>query len=143
MSNTPISPEVIAAYERTEYLFLKKNGTSARLRCGVPSTAARELIGAFHEQGAFFITAFNPYSVRQHNMLNQDANYRLRRNIDEMGAGCLMAQAIDPSSVWPVESGFFVIGPTLDEACILGTKFKQNAIVWVASDGVPRLVLLR
>jgi hypothetical protein len=50
-------------------------------------------------------------------------------------------QGEDPS--WLAEASFLVLGLGREEASDLGRKYGQNAIVWVGSDGVPELVLLR
>ena len=48
-----------------------------------------------------------------------------------------------PSNGWQGEASFLALGATRDQACDLGTRFEQNAIVWAGADVVPRLVLLR
>lgn len=50
---------------------------------------------------------------------------------------------IDPAGQWPQEKSFFVLGVDLETARAIGQHFKQNAIVWIQSDAIPHLVLLR
>ncbi len=50
-------------------------------------------------------------------------------------------QGEDPS--WPAEASFLALGIDREAASDLGRKYGQNAIVWIGSDGLPELVLLR
>jgi hypothetical protein len=47
-----------------------------------------------------------------------------------------------PSTAWG-EPSFLVLGVSLETARELGVRHEQNAIIWVGSDAVPQLVLLR
>ena len=50
---------------------------------------------------------------------------------------------LDPADSWPAEKSFFVPGLDLNTSQSLGQQFDQNAIVWIDSDAIPRLILLR
>lgn len=50
---------------------------------------------------------------------------------------------VDPSGKWPPEKSFFVPGLDLNTARSIGQQFNQNAIVWIDSEAIPRLILLR
>ena len=51
--------------------------------------------------------------------------------------------AADPTGAWPEEKSFLALGVGEDTARKLGNRFRQDAVVWVRSDAVPRLLLLR
>ena len=72
-----------------------------------------------------------------------NAQQQLLRQLSLEGFPALNALGIDPSGDWPGEESVFVPGLSLDRAKLLGSKFGQNAIVWVGPDAVPQLVLLR
>ncbi len=48
-----------------------------------------------------------------------------------------------PDGAWPAEKSLFVFGVDLETARMLGVRYRQNAVVWVGEDAVPKLVLLR
>lgn len=50
---------------------------------------------------------------------------------------------IDPAKLWPTEKSFFVLGLDLNTSKSLGRQFNQNAIVWIGSNAIPQLILLR
>lgn len=90
-----------------------------------------------------FITAWNPYSkptVAQENARLQQA---LVQSIQGMHLQALPGLGQHPSSQWPREESFLVLGLDLTRAKALGEQFGQNAIVWAGPDAVPNLVLLR
>ena len=49
---------------------------------------------------------------------------------------------IDPAGVWPTEKSFFTPGIDINIAKSLGQQFRQNAIVWIDRDTIPRLIFL-
>ena len=49
----------------------------------------------------------------------------------------------DPQGVWAAEASVLAFGVGRAEACGLGARHEQNAVLWVADDAVPRLLLLR
>jgi hypothetical protein len=55
----------------------------------------------------------------------------------------ILSEGKHPSDDWPIEASYLVLGIALNEACELGKKYEQNAIVWCDSTCLPRLVLLR
>ena len=45
-----------------------------------------------------------------------------------------------PDSHWPGEPSFLVFGLSGEEACTMGQRFAQNAIVWTGSTAIPQLI---
>ena len=49
----------------------------------------------------------------------------------------------DPSGEWEGEPSFLILGISKKSAKELGTKYRQNAIVWCDTDCMAELLLLR
>ncbi|PXW86452.1 uncharacterized protein DUF3293 [Nitrosomonas sp. Nm84] len=89
------------------------------------------------------ISAYNPCSQLQSNEDNLDAHESLKHCLSRHSYPMIESLNIDPTGIWPTEKSFFVPGLDLDIARSLGQQFNQNAIVWIGSDAIPRLILLR
>ena len=74
---------------------------------------------------------------------NQAATIRLREQLIRYFPHIYRGESIDPAGEWPAEASFLVLGIDSATAGIIGRKFNQNAIVYVGTDAIPRLVLLR
>jgi hypothetical protein len=48
-----------------------------------------------------------------------------------------------PINSWEGEESFLVLGISLAKASEVGRKYDQNAIVWIDTDAIPQLILLR
>lgn len=142
MSVSEVPAELIEAYKRTQYLMQTENGEIV-LRIGEPSKALAELIEAAAAEGGAFITAENPFSQQLTADENKVRHDRLREDLAELGALIIdgAGQGEDPS--WPAETSYSAIGITRDQACALGIKYEQNAIVWIDATGTGELILLR
>ncbi len=141
-SQTKVSKTVINAYNTAHYrvkvpddsfvlLIKKKSGPLAALMkdLGVASAA--------------FLTAYNPYSQKTNVNVNVRAQKALRNDIEKLGMVFYEGTGEDPSGQWKVEPSFLVLGISLETAKAIGVKHGQNAVVWVDSDAVPQLMLLR
>jgi len=142
MSVSAVPAELVEAYNRTQYLMQTENGEIV-LRIGEPSKAIAELIEAAAADGGVFITAENPFSQPLTVDENKDRQDRLRKDLAVLGALVIdgAGQGEDPS--WPAEASYSAIGITRDQACELGIKYEQNAIVWFDATGTGELILLR
>ncbi len=92
---------------------------------------------------AAIISADNPYSRQLSNEENLIAHESLRNFLRQHPYPMIESLNIDPTNLWPAEESFFVLGLDLNTAKSLGQQFNQNAIVWIGSDAIPRLILLR
>jgi hypothetical protein len=110
------------------------------------SESLSQLFNTSGHRCAAFLTACNPFGVRQDPESNRAVCAALRNRLNEyispsdrviQGAGC------DPSGGWPPEESFLVLGLDLEAARVLGREFRQNAILWAGPDAIPRLILLR
>ncbi len=142
MPVSKVPAELVEAYNRTQYLIKPENGEIV-LRIGEPSKAIAELIEAAAANGGAFITAENPFSEPLTVDENKDRQARLREDLAVLGALIIdgAGQGEDPS--WPAEASYSAIGITRDQACELGIRYEQNAIVWIDATGTGELILLR
>lgn len=115
------------------------------LRIGVRSEPLAELLRQHVNKagaGAAFISACNPFSQP----LSADENAALHRQLgSELQAGGLPhweGIGQHPGNGWPGEPSYLVLNLGCDEACSLGRRLQQNAIVWVGADAVPDLLVL-
>ncbi|MFN3474418.1 MAG: DUF3293 domain-containing protein [Blastomonas sp.] len=141
MAGTKIADELVAAYRDTEFL-VGPPDVGFILRVGRRSDEIASLLRSADGNGATFITAENPFSqtlTAQENAINQA---HLRTDLIDLGATVLEGQGQGQDKMWPPESSFLAIGLTHQQACDLGTKYQQNAIVWIGLDLIPELVLL-
>lgn len=142
MSRTSLDPTLVQAYRRTRYS-AGLDGDAIVLRVDVPSPAMAAAIAAAGAPGAAFITAENPYSTQSPAHDNAASQALLKSELAALGATVFegVGQGDDPT--WPGEASYLAVGISRDQACLLGRKYQQNAIVWIGANGTPELVLLR
>ena len=137
---TLIDETTLQAYRETIYRVVGDDGFS--LRIGVRHNFLARLI-AEHGFGAAFITAYNPFSIPLPEKENRGRHRALREVLVSMRLNFLEGSGQHPSGDWMAEHSALVLGVTIEQARGIGAQFGQNAIVWVESDGVPKLVLLQ
>lgn len=94
---------------------------------------------------AAIVTAYNPWSELRSRGENEAARQRLETELSRVGLDFLptLAHGTGPeASSWD-EPGALVDDIDADSAVRLGTRYGQNAIVWIGEDGVPVLVASR
>lgn len=139
---TEISPELLAAYQATEYWVCAMRAPFC-LSIGQRSGPLARL---FNESGcgcAAFITAHNPFSEPHSVLANGEAHERLRKALSRHSTVLIEGVGRDAARLWPEEKSFLALGLPLPEARRVGKFFRQNAIVWAGSDAVPGLIVLR
>lgn len=141
MSGTVISDALVAAYSATNYRVISADSPFA-LRIGLRSDELARLFVLTGQQGATFITAENPFSQAVSAEENAANQARLQRDLTKLGATVLEGAGEGQYPEWPAEASFLAIGLSRAQACDLGRKYRQNAIVWIDADAVPELVLL-
>lgn len=141
MSGTVISDALIAAYSVTNYRVISADNRFA-LRIGLRSDELARLFALTGKQGAAFITAENPFSQAVSAEENAANQARLHHDLTKLGATVLEGAGEGQDPEWPAEASFLAIGLSHAQACELGLKYRQNAIVWIDADAVPELVLL-
>ena len=140
--DTAIPDELVTAYRATEYRVTSSTHPFV-LRIGRRSEDLADLFVQTGKTGATFITAENPFSqtsTMQENAANQAC---LHHDLSAAGATILEGSGQGEDPAWPAEASYLAIGISREQACELGRKYRQNAIVWIDADGVPELLLLR
>ncbi|SEM73012.1 DUF3293 domain-containing protein [Nitrosomonas marina] len=107
------------------------------------SAPMNKLMTAKQVSNAAIITAYNPLGRRQSAQNNREAHVTLQGALDRRAVCLIESTNLDPAGTWPDETGFCVLGVRFETVCALGLRFRQNAIVWIHNDAVPRLHLLR
>jgi len=142
MSNTGISADKIRAYEATVYKIQFGRATIA-LRLGKYEPRLLDIYATYGANCAALITAFNPWGEQQRQDLNLADHQSLGDYLRLFSPDILAADGADPDGTWPPEPGYLVPGMRQDSAIAAGLQFRQDAVVWMGADAVPRLLLLR
>jgi hypothetical protein len=136
----PPTPELIAAYEKAQYVVLGE--PELVIRIGEPNPDLDELLEAEGAATAAYITAANPRSEARTAWENEIANAALVQSQTEAGYPCYEGEGRDPQGRWKAERSVLVIGISRPDAEGVGRVFGQNAIVFVEKGRSPELVLL-
>ena len=136
-----VSRELIDAFLATHYR-VTSDAAAFTLRIGEHSPALAALYARCGLRTAAFISACNPSSEPQSEAVNAAAHVSLREALERRGIGFIEGAGVAPDGSWS-EQSVLALGISLEAAKALGDAFRQNAIVWVAEDAVPRLCLLR
>ena len=142
MTQTAISAVKIEAYKSTNYIVLADAGEFT-IRVDQYSEALADLFRSTNRQSGTFITAYNPLGRARESKANEAANQRLSEYLRSLGARVIDGAGADPTGEWPPEPSFLALGIDLAAAQRIGKLYKQDAIIWIDSDAVPRLILLR
>ncbi|ATX77092.1 DUF3293 domain-containing protein [Reinekea forsetii] len=141
MTGTVTDAQMIQAYEETEYRVLGESPFVLKI-----GQANSDLLRLYRQQSvstSVFITAWNPFSHAYDDTHNNKFNLDLAHDLVALELNFIDGIGQHPSGDWPGEDSFLVFGTTIDSAKLLGVTYRQNAIIWSDSDGVPQLVLLQ
>ena len=105
----------------------KNDGVARLYKCRGASSAA-------------YLTAWNPMSVPQTLEQNEAAQAQLIAHLHAHGLTFYEGSGRDPTGQWPPEKSLLIIGISAVDACALGRRYAQAAVVIVAADAVPRLM---
>jgi len=136
----PLAPELLAAYEKTDYAVFGE--PELVLHVGEPNPDLDELLEAEGVSTAAFITAANPGGRARSGWENEIANAALVESQTKVGHACFEGEGRNPDGSW-TEKSVLVVGIARAEAEIVGRAFGQNAIVFVERGRPPELVLLK
>ena len=142
LAQSVIAKNLISGYRGTDYQ-IGADFDSISLRIDQYSEPFAKLLTASKHPCAAIISAYNPCSQLQSNEENLAAHESLKNYFGRHSYLMIESLNIDPTDLWPAEKSFFVLSLDLSTAKLLGQQFKQNAIVWIGSDAIPRLILLR
>ena len=139
---TQIPAEKIEAYLKTNYRF----GEGLDAVTLQINRLSAELARVYASSGitcGVFITAYNPLGEARNIETNDAANESLAADLAALSTRVIEGAGADPSGSWPEERSLFALGIDLEVARSLGARYRQDAIVWVGADAVPKLILLR
>ncbi|MDD5241978.1 MAG: DUF3293 domain-containing protein [Sulfuricella sp.] len=142
MPSSVISPDLVAAYREADYL-VETVDAPFTLKIGRSSPELRTLLKTHHADGAAFLTACNPGSVRCSGAENDRAQKALLDDLHSQDLLAIGGVGRDMSKNWPGEPSFLVLGLDLERARELAEKYRQNAFVWADGGGIPELMLMR
>jgi hypothetical protein len=130
--------ELIQAYKETDFNVYEPKIT---IKVGQVNHELDRLLNMNNCITWAYITAWNPYSELTNDRTNEEKNNQLRNDLtgyilfDGEGVGC------DES--WQPEKSFLILGIALDEAILIGKKYRQNAIVVGTIDEKPQLIWIK
>lgn len=142
MIETKIHPEKVRAYMATDYR-LGHSDSDIILNIGKESDRIRLVFDSMGVDCGAFITAYNPQGSIQSDEANNEGHSQLANEIERRGLASIEGSGSEEGTEWPSEFSYFALGLALEPAKIIGTQFDQDAIVWVGSDCIPQLILLR
>ena len=138
---TRLSPGLIAAYRGT--LYRVHSTPTLDKRIGHRCLATERLMHRHRVRTAAVLTAENPGSRRQPDLVNRIRARRLDAALKHLGFKWLPTSAIDLNGLWPSEVGRFILGPSLADIARLARRFDQNAFIWVMIGRPTGLILRR
>jgi hypothetical protein len=123
-----ITPALVQAYAQTHYTV--HHTPAFTLRIGQPCCALDALLLQSGQDGAAFITAWNPMSQPLSDAQNRERQASLAAQLDALGRQTLPGIGQHPTGNWPGEESLLVIGLELPKACELAREHQQLAFVW-------------
>jgi hypothetical protein len=139
---TQIHPDKVRAYLATDYQ-IGHTAQDIVLTIGQRSEPLAALFAANAVDCGAFLTAYNPLGTVQSDAANDQAHAELARKLHTLGLQSIEGSGSEEGTDWPSEKSYFALGLDLEYAKEIGAYFDQDAIVWVGSDAIPQLILLR
>jgi hypothetical protein len=141
-AGTQIHPDKVRAYLATDYR-IGHTSQDIVLTIGKHSKRLAVLFAINDVDCGAFLTAYNPQGTVQTDAANDRAHAELAAKLQALGFQAIEGSGSEEGTDWPSEKSYFALGLALEPAKELGTHFDQDAIVWVGTDAVPQLILLR
>lgn len=130
--------ELAFAYENACYRFHAGSRT-IRFKTAHTCEYIRHLLRHDCAAGALFITAWNPYGVTKNAADNNRANEALLARLTTLNLRVLTGDGASPDNVWH-EDSFLAYPVTTEQALALCRRYNQNAVVFIDSSGMARLL---
>ncbi len=140
--SSPISAQLITHYTQALYR-IGATAESITLRIDQYSAPLAQFLTASHQSCAAIISAYNPYSELLSDAENLAAHEALGKFLMDHAYSVTESLNMDPIGTWPAEKSFFIPGIDINTTKSLGQQFRQNTIVWIDRNAIPRLILLR
>lgn len=141
-AKSALPEELISHYLAAQYQ-VWINASLVILQIGFQSAPLAALLQATGNRSAIYVTACNPAGELVSLQENQFAMARLYEKLLCYSNHIYRGAGIDPSGKWPAEESLLALGIDLSIAKKIGDKFRQNAVIWIDSDAIPCLILLR
>ena len=141
MSDSVLPPDLIRAYQETEYRVHAEPPFTLRI-----GQLSPELVQEYETRKASccaFLTACNPFSQKLKPEQNAERQEALAKALKSRGLNFLEGLGQHPSNGWEGEPSYLVFDLSLEAAKAMGRSFEQNAVVWVGPEGLPELIVLR
>jgi hypothetical protein len=126
------------AYRATAYV-VRLPESLLTLKIDEPS----EILGQLLTDGGYptwaFISAQNPGSCLLDETENSMRHQTLLAAVNQLGLIHFEGTGIPPTPDWPPERSLLILGIKQHEAHALAVQFGQNAVLFGAQDGIPRL----
>lgn len=132
--------QLIAAFRATHYEV--HAAVPFVLRVDAPSPRLDEILTVHAADCAAFVTAWNPFSGRQSETVNQAAQAHLEEELRRRGYTLIAGIGVDPCGQWPGEPSVLVLGMARPEAVEIGRACRQHAVVWARRGAPVELVLI-
>jgi hypothetical protein len=139
---TQIHPDKVRAYLATDYR-LGHTSQDIVLTIGQRSERLAALFASSGFNCGAFLTAYNPHGSVQPDTANDQGHAELGGKLKALGLQIIEGLGSEVGSDWPAEKSYFALGLSLETAKAIGTRFDQDAIVWVGPDAVAQLILMR
>ena len=138
-----LDPDLLKAYEQTDYWCagLGRNDDFI-LNINQFQPDLKVIYEIFSLNCAAYLTAFNPFSKSLSEAENEQRQNALIKKLESKGYSCLAGEGRPRTVEWKSEPSVLVPGLSQEDACLIGREFQQNAVVWVGSDCIPKLLVL-
>jgi hypothetical protein len=135
-----LSPELLAAYNKTDYAVF--GAPELVLHVGEASPELDALLASEGAATAAYVTAANPRGRVLSEIENHVACAALCDAQIRAGYACYPGEGRDPQGKWTAEPSVLVVGIARGDALALGRALEQNAIVFVERGLPPELLVL-
>ena len=130
--------DLIQAYKETDFNTYEPSIT---IKVGKVNQELDQLLIQNNLTDWAYITAWNPYSEITDAKLNEQNNNQLRNDL--IGYIVFDGEGVGSDPSWEPEKSFLILGISLDDAILIGKKYRQNAIVVGKLNEPPQLIWIR
>ena len=139
LSDFPL--ELLESYVFSHYIIATID-KELSLHVGIESDTLKTLFKENGWNSCAFITAENPDGEIVSDSQNDKNQTALMSELDENNLPYLKGEGVGVNQDWPSESSVCIFDLGFGEALAIASAFSQLAFVWVASDGVPKIVIV-
>lgn len=132
-----IDQRLLSAYLQTTYQIEQP---AIQIHIGESSRALQALLQKYEATSWAFITAWNPKSILLSQKENDARHEKLVEMVEKRGFPFFMGYGIGADDTWQPEQSLLILEIAREEAINLGQQFRQHAIVFGTTDGLPALV---